>query len=88
MRLISLTISAFCSLNRLGMNGERGTAMRIGGEGSTPRSVASVSSNLIAKSRRFCHSSSTKGATFGMRALAFSGENSFMRVWFFPRNAP
>src|SRR5579871_3567064 len=70
MRLMRCTISALRSVNR--RPGRVPPACR------TPI-AGSLSSRRIASSRRFAHSCSTSGVRTGIRALAFSGENTCMR---------
>lgn len=79
-RWIKRTISLLSSPKRGVGKGERSPASRVVPieGGGTARSAGSVSSSLIARSRRFVRSSSTNGMSFGMRALAFSGEKNFM----------
>jgi len=81
MRWIKRTISLLSSPKRGAGKGERNPARRVDRiDGGGTFSAGSVSSSLIARSRRFVSSSSTKGASFGMRALAFSGEKNFMQL--------
>src|ERR1700722_17589911 len=68
IRLMRCTTSALRSVKRRA--GRRPGTLRV------VRRAGSLSSNRMAKSRRFSHSCSTSGVRTGMRALARSGEKT------------